>query len=84
MKTAKRLTHTRIMKSAWELADRGAKHFGGGAHLYFREALRLIWEEEKSIAVFVAGLGNQMWMSFVPQKQQVRRGQIALPGLSLK
>ena len=71
----------RIMTAAWTLARQGAERFGDTAGLYFREALRIIWKEEKNIPVYSRGLGVQFWMGFVPLPQKEQRGQMLLPGI---
>lgn len=38
-----------IMVRAWELAKEGARVFGGKVKEYFREALRIAWEEVKTV-----------------------------------
>ena len=72
-----------IMQEAWNLARSGANRFGDSAALYFREALRIVWRESRAVSVYKPGLGTQFWMGFVPVRQEARRGQILLPGVSL-
>lgn len=76
--------HRNIMKETWNLARKGAVRFGDGTGCYFREALRIVWRECRDIPVYKPGLGTQFWMGFVPHKQEGRRGQVMLPGLSAK
>ena len=43
-----------IFATAWSLARRGARHFGGTARQYFRAALRQAWAEARTLAATVA------------------------------
>ncbi len=74
----------RIMRTAWTLARQGADRFGGAVGPYFREALRIVWKEEKDVPVYRQGLGTQLWMSFAPLPQQRIRSQAVLPGMVLR
>ena len=43
-----------IFATAWSLARRGARHFGGRASQYFRAALRQAWAEARDMAATIA------------------------------
>lgn len=74
-----------LMFWAWNLAMHGARTFGGSARAYFAEALRIAWAEarkgKEATIIYRPGIGSQYWL--MPPKQEVRRGQLTLPGMLL-